>query len=74
MMDYPAPREFPGMDAQRHRTLERDPTTELTAAEVEAGWHFCLDWDGMLIHEDDDEFKCCSCNLLLPDDYTEEEQ
>ena len=34
----------------------------LTAEEVEAGWHWCEEWDGLLIHVDDDEFLCCcSC-------------
>jgi len=31
----------------------------LTAEEVEDGWHWCNDWDGLLIHVDDAEFLCC---------------
>ena len=33
------------------------PLTE----EEEREWHFCYDWDEMLIHKDDEEFKACSC-------------
>ena len=37
----------------------------LTAEEVEAGWHWCEEWDGLLIHVDDDEFLCCcSCSWM----------
>jgi hypothetical protein len=32
----------------------------LTEAEQKE-WHFCWDWDGMLIHKDDPEFECCVC-------------
>lgn len=24
-------------------------------------YHFCWDWDGLLIHKDDPEFKSCTC-------------
>jgi hypothetical protein len=38
---------------------------ELTKEEVDAGWHWCNEWDGLLIHVDDDEFLCCcSCSWM----------
>jgi hypothetical protein len=36
----------------------------LTAEEVEAGWHWCEEWDGLLIHVNDDEFDCCACSWM----------
>jgi hypothetical protein len=37
---------------------------ELTNEEVDAGYHFCAEWDGLLIHVDDDEFECCGCSWM----------
>ena len=37
---------------------------KLTAAEVKEGWHFCPDWDFLLIHPDTQEAECCNCKLL----------
>jgi hypothetical protein len=34
---------------------------ELTKEEIEDGWHFCCDWDGMLIHPELPEGDCCNC-------------
>jgi len=36
----------------------------LTAEEVEAGWHWCEEWDGLLIHVDDVEFEACGCSWM----------
>jgi hypothetical protein len=36
----------------------------LTAEEVEAGWHWCDEWDGLLIHVDDVEFEACRCSWM----------
>ena len=37
----------------------------LTPEEIEVGYHWCNDWDGLLIHVDDDEFLCCcSCSWM----------
>lgn len=33
----------------------------LTKDEVKEGWHFCFDWDCLLIHKDDPEYDCCTC-------------
>ena len=49
------------MTPKRRCQLERDQTLRLTDDEVEAGYHFCIEWDGMLIHTTDKEFECCTC-------------
>jgi hypothetical protein len=36
----------------------------LTADEIEAGWHWCEEWDGLLIHVDDVEFDACGCSWM----------
>lgn len=34
----------------------------ITLTDVEQlEWHFCYDWDGLLIHKDDREFEVCVC-------------
>ena len=53
-----------GMSPERYAELMRTDT-HLTEDERKAGWHFCLDWDGMLIHKTDIEMQCCTCNLGL---------
>lgn len=47
------------MDRARYWRLQAG-NGELTADEKKE-WHFCWDWDGMLIHKDDREFECCMC-------------
>ena len=34
---------------------------ELTKEEIEEGWHFCIEWDGLLIKRGDPEAECCNC-------------
>ena len=36
----------------------------MSKEEIDAGWHWCNDWDGLLIHVDDDEFKACECSWM----------
>ncbi len=55
-------RNYPGMTAQRHRELESTQTDDLTPEEAKAGWHFCPDWDYMLIHKFDPEMVGCCCS------------
>lgn len=52
-----------GMSDARWMALERDPTLKLTPEEIASGWHFCPDWDGMLIHKLNPEFEACNCTL-----------
>lgn len=35
-----------------------------TEEEFEQGYHFCVDWDGLFITPDSEEFKCCTCHPL----------
>jgi len=47
----------------RERYMELDRSGEgLTKEEWEAGWHWCNEWDGMLVGPDTDEALVCSCN------------
>lgn len=32
----------------------------LTQEEMNEGWVFCCEWDGLLIHKTDREAECCS--------------
>jgi hypothetical protein len=50
-----------GMTRERYDYLNRTMESRLTPEEVAAGWHFCLDWDGMLIHKTWPEAECCAC-------------
>jgi hypothetical protein len=34
---------------------------ELTKEEIEDGWHFCCEWDALLIHPSWEESKVCTC-------------
>jgi hypothetical protein len=49
------------MKYKRWRELMADDGHELTEAEIQAGWHFCWDWDGLLIGPGMDEMAHCNC-------------
>ena len=44
--------------------FDGDESTMLTAIELARGWHWCDNWDGLLIHKDDVEFKHCKCDFM----------
>ena len=46
---------------ERYNQLMNDPSEKLTLEEIKEGWHFCNDWDGLLIHKNDQEFDVCNC-------------
>jgi hypothetical protein len=46
------------------KPFEGNEDMMLTAEELAEGWHWCEEWDGLLIHVDDDEFDCCSCSWM----------
>jgi hypothetical protein len=49
------------MSQERRRELTNNLNLELTKEEYNAGWHFCCEWDGMLIGPGMPEFEeCCS--------------
>lgn len=41
-----------------------DQSLELTRKGFEAGWHFCLDWDGLLVGPSMDEWDYCTRHFL----------
>jgi hypothetical protein len=44
--------------------FEGDESVMLTADELANGWHWCDEWDGLLIHADDGEFIHCKCGFM----------
>ena len=44
--------------------FEGNEDVMLTAEELNEGWHWCEEWDGLLIHVDDDEFVSCTCGFM----------
>lgn len=53
------------MNKERYVELERNVELKLTKEEIDEGWFFCCDWNGMLIRKDDPEAECCSCRARL---------
>lgn len=53
----------PGMTIKRWSTLNRGDGS-LTSEEMNSGWHFCPDWDHMLICKGMPESDACTCNLV----------
>jgi hypothetical protein len=54
---------FPGMSKDRYKELSTDCQLTLTPEEITAGWHFCYDWDWLLIHSSWEEAQgCTGCN------------
>lgn len=49
------------MTPERRRQLDDDFDLKLTQEELDQGYHFCCEWDGLLIHKDDPESECCLC-------------
>ena len=48
------------MTPERYNEIESDINSKLTEEEIAQGWHFCLEFDGMLAllgHE-----ECCVCD------------
>ena len=52
------------MNDDRFKALMTDESTELTPAEIIEGWHFCWEFDGLLVAPSSEEFECCTCPLL----------
>jgi hypothetical protein len=49
------------MTHDRYVELMEDELAELTDDEIEYGYLFCCEWDGLLIHKDDLEAEACAC-------------
>lgn len=48
------------MEIGRWTSLMRDEG-ELSPEELADGWHFCPDWDGLLVGPSMGELRCCVC-------------
>lgn len=54
-----------GMSKERWRSLVSSDGN-LTPEELKQGWHFCPEWDGLLIHPDMPESRACTCCRKTP--------
>lgn len=61
------------MSKQRYAALVTDVTLALTEEELKDGWHFCPEWDGMLIHPTMAEAECCLCSDIDKQDIHHEQ-
>lgn len=48
------------MDAERYSLVDSE-WSKLTQEELRAGWHFCCEWDQMLIGPGMPEMDACLC-------------
>lgn len=52
------------IDDSRYAALMADDEMNLTPDEIADGWHFCPEWDGLLIGPGMDEFDhFCPCGI-----------
>ena len=49
------------MNRERWYLLMKNDGEKLTPEEVSQGWHFCCDWDGLLIGPGMSELEYCDC-------------
>jgi hypothetical protein len=50
------------MTPERFKYLDKNIDAKLTKEEMLLGWHFCDEFDGLLIGPDSTEFRdCCTC-------------
>jgi len=49
------------MTTERWYAVQNSDDTPLTYGEIEDGWHFCHDWDGLLVGPGMKELDFCSC-------------
>lgn len=49
------------MNESRYNELVEDVSLKLTKEEIEEGWVFCCEFDGLLIHKDHPEAEYCLC-------------
>jgi DNA-binding transcriptional regulator YdaS (Cro superfamily) len=54
---------------ERARELNSVTSGRLTAEEMRQGWHFCYDWDGLLVNANHKggEAASCTCGSWLED-------
>ncbi len=49
------------MTNERYKRLMVDGEDELTRDEIYSGWHWCHEFDGLLVGPQMGEFKFCKC-------------
>lgn len=49
------------MTNTRWQSLMSDDKSELTDSEIADGWHWCHDFDGLLVGPDMEELNYCNC-------------
>lgn len=49
------------MTEDRHAALMADDDLPLTSEKLAEGWHFCPDWDGLLVGPGMKETESCNC-------------
>ena len=54
------------MTEERYQDLMQECGTSLTKEEKEEGWHFCYEYDSLLVGPNMGELSCCRC---LPKDH-----
>lgn len=50
------------MDIKRYNELMKNEDLKLSKAEIKDGWHFCYEWDELLIGPGMGEMEYCSCS------------
>ena len=50
------------MTNERYWLLQNNTEAKLTEDEIKEGWHFCCEWDYMLIHKSWPEAESCLRN------------
>ena len=49
------------MTHERWTEVEKNQELKLTAQEIADGWHFCPEWDGLLVNSNDEEGEGAAC-------------
>jgi hypothetical protein len=49
------------MTNERYTELMGPSEPSLTEEEIALGWHFCCEYDGLLVGPEMHELDCCSC-------------
>lgn len=49
------------MSTERWTALMDNDLEQLTAEELADGWHFCWEWDGLLVGPNMGEIEFCEC-------------
>lgn len=51
------------MTPERYNALMDNEDLELTEDEMLEGWHFCMDWDFLLVGPGMEETQSCHCDF-----------